>query len=99
MSSVEPKPQENEDTTEKSWKAMMQLGRTAGISMIMLGIARFLFVLATEGKNVLDATTVGSVGLGALAIVLTAIAPSPSSLQAIGEARKAKHEETKVKQD
>jgi hypothetical protein len=98
MSSVVPSSDKDAENQEKNWQAMMKLGRYAGICMVMIGIARFLLLQVLEGKTVLDATTVGSVGIGIAALVTTAIAPSPSALQAIGEARKAKHE-AKQKKD
>jgi hypothetical protein len=93
--------QSEESITEKNWRGMMRVGRFAGIAMIMIGLTKFLLMQSLEGKMVLDATTLGSVGLGILAVILTRIAPTPAQLASISEERKAKHANnvSKVKKD
>ena len=99
MASTSSSSQSDADIREKNWVGMLKIGRFAAISMILIGIARYLLLLVLEGNSVLDATTVGSVALGILTLVLTAFAPNPNQLLALGEQRKAKHLGQKLKQN
>lgn len=74
-SNTKPSPPDDEDYREKTRIGMMRIGRFAGIALMFIAVARYVLLKQAQGKTVIDATTIGTFGLGLITFAIVSFLP------------------------
>lgn len=75
MATARPSAPEDDDYREKTRIGMMRIGRFAGLALMFIAVARYVLIQQTKGKSVLDATTIGTFGLGLVTFAVVSFLP------------------------